>query len=178
MWNTDSALSAPEVLYGTDPNSLTMSATGNTSYTYYAYELCGSPANVTGARTFMDPGWFSDVKMSGLQPSTKYYYKVSGSQPNQYSDVFSFTTRQVPAATENLLFYVYGDMGEGASLIPEAKYTAQNVLGAIQETGGFVMHIGDISYARSIGWVWEVFFNLIESIAANFPYMVDVGNHE
>jgi len=126
----------------------------------------------------MDPGWFNDVLISGLQPSTTYYYQVSGSQANQYSEVFSFTTAQIPAATENLLFYVYGDMGEGATLIPEAKYTAQNVLGAIQETGGFVMHIGDISYARSKGYVWELFFNLIESIAANFPYMVDVGNHE
>lgn len=42
----------------------------------------------------------------------------------------------------------------------------------------FISHIGDLSYARGYSWLWDCFFNQIESIASKVPYHVCIGNHE
>ena len=41
-----------------------------------------------------------------------------------------------------------------------------------------LLHIGDISYARGIGALWDGFMTQIEPIAARVPYMAGIGNHE
>eukprot|EP00026_Physarum_polycephalum_P009974 Phypoly_transcript_10116.p1 GENE.Phypoly_transcript_10116~~Phypoly_transcript_10116.p1 ORF type:complete len:222 (+),score=21.54 Phypoly_transcript_10116:100-666(+) len=41
-----------------------------------------------------------------------------------------------------------------------------------------VLHIGDISYARGYGFLWDYFFDLIQPISTQAPYMVCIGNHE
>ena len=46
-------------------------ATGSSS-TYTREEMCGAPANTTGG---MQPGWLQAAVMSGLEPSTRYYYQ-------------------------------------------------------------------------------------------------------
>ncbi len=51
-----------------------------TTKTYTRAEICAGPANGTG---YFDPGSLHTAAMTGLQPSTKYYY-VYG------SDVRSF----------------------------------------------------------------------------------------
>jgi len=92
------------------------------------------------------------------------------------TDTYSFSTAPVPSATAPVNMIVYGDMGEGY-LVPEAAATATRVMGELADTD-LVLHIGDISYARSVGYSWEWFFNLIYNIATSIPYMVGVGNHE
>jgi hypothetical protein len=42
-----------------------------TTKTYTRADLCGAPANGTG---YFDPGSLHTAAMTGLQPSTKYYY--------------------------------------------------------------------------------------------------------
>jgi acid phosphatase type 7 len=41
-----------------------------------------------------------------------------------------------------------------------------------------LLHIGDISYARGIGALWDAFMTQIQPIAARVPYMTGIGNHE
>ncbi|CAF0736537.1 unnamed protein product [Rotaria sordida] len=41
-----------------------------------------------------------------------------------------------------------------------------------------LLHIGDISYVRGIGALWDAFITQIQPIAALVPYMVEIGNHE
>jgi hypothetical protein len=41
-----------------------------------------------------------------------------------------------------------------------------------------LLHIGDISYARGTGIIWDAFMTQIQPIAARVPYMVSIGNHE
>jgi hypothetical protein len=46
----------------------------------------------------------------------------------------------------------------------------------VQESGAqLALHIGDISYARGWGFVWDYFFDLVEPVAATIPYMVCIG---
>jgi len=42
----------------------------------------------------------------------------------------------------------------------------------------FLLHPGDLGYAMSSGYIWDVWAALVEPIAARVPYMVTVGNHE
>lgn len=41
-----------------------------------------------------------------------------------------------------------------------------------------VLDIGDISYARGLGILWEYFMDSIDNAAGSAPFMVGVGNHE
>eukprot|EP00164_Ancoracysta_twista_P016898 GFYU01028567.1.p1 GENE.GFYU01028567.1~~GFYU01028567.1.p1 ORF type:complete len:355 (+),score=133.72 GFYU01028567.1:160-1065(+) len=47
----------------------------------------------------------------------------------------------------------------------------------IDETD-FILHIGDLSYAESVGYIWEQFGTFIEDVASKKPYMTCIGNHE
>ncbi len=41
-----------------------------------------------------------------------------------------------------------------------------------QETSDFILHIGDIAYCKGIQRCWDQFFQQVQPIAANMPYMV------
>ena len=69
QWQTRDA-GKPMVKYGTTPGMYTMTANG-TNTTYTAADLCGAPANSTG---FVNPGAINRVLLTGLAPSTRYYY--------------------------------------------------------------------------------------------------------
>ena len=78
---------------------------------------------------------------------------------------------------------------------PNSLNTTRMVENMVDEID-FVLHIGDISYARGfssvvswsdttnrlIGYAtsmqWDLFFNQIEPIATRVPYMVCIGDHE
>lgn len=60
----------PVVHYGTRPSYLGSIATG-TSKTYKKTDMCGPPASLSG---FSNPGFIHDVLITGLIPSTQYFY--------------------------------------------------------------------------------------------------------
>lgn len=60
------------VQWGSSPGKYTASAVSDTQ-TYTRAEMCGPPANTSG---WGDPGLLHFALMSGLQPSTRYYYIV------------------------------------------------------------------------------------------------------
>jgi acid phosphatase type 7 len=84
-----------------------------------------------------------------------------------------------------MVWYCYaGDQGvsfsRGGQTIPyDASGTVSRVLQDIGESHGldFLLHFGDISYARGVGFVWEQWHALIEPVSARIPYMVSIGNH-
>ena len=71
--------------------------------------------------------------------------------------------------------------------------TSRLIMKEVNKTD-FILHIGDISYARgyaavvgvftfcdsfiSINLQWDEFFNEISPISMHIPYMVCIGNHE
>ena len=63
---------------------------------------------------------------------------------------------------------------------PYAKPVSDSIVKRVTEKDDIdlVVHIGDISYARGIAPVWDLFMTQIEPVAAKIPYMVSIGNHE
>ncbi|EGC32941.1 hypothetical protein DICPUDRAFT_155063 [Dictyostelium purpureum] len=41
-----------------------------------------------------------------------------------------------------------------------------------------IHHIGDISYAVGVSFIWDYYFDSMEPIISKVPYMVSIGNHE
>ena len=172
---TNSSQYIPLCQYGVSPTALTLQQNG-TSTTYKASDMCEGKANITGPQNFIDPGYMHTVLLEGLLPSTTYYYRV-GTNEHGWSAVYSFTNRPADE-NANVHIIAYGDMGV-APIGRGAQSTADRVLGQINTLNvTSLIHIGDISYARGIGALWEAYMALIQPIAARIPYMVGIGNHE
>lgn len=164
----------PVVRYGRSKAELPHEASGAFT-TYTAEDMCESPANITSQVWFRDPGFMHKVLLKGLANGKTYFYQF-GNEHDGWSAVYSFQSRPDPSVkTAN--FIAYADMGiDGA---PSATSTAvrsyQDVLDGYDS---FLLHFGDISYARGHGHMWDQFFHLIEPYATRVPYMVSIGNHE
>jgi len=61
---------------------------------------------------------------------------------------------------------------------PAYRQVAQVVRDLDAGYDSFLLHPGDLGYAMSSGYIWDVWGMLVAPIAARVPYMVTVGNHE
>ncbi|KAG7402340.1 hypothetical protein PHYBOEH_000048 [Phytophthora boehmeriae] len=164
----------PVVKYGLDPAALTQQAEGN-SKTYKASDLCNRPANLTSQQWFRDPGNMHTVILKNLKLGTRYFY-MFGSEKDGWSSVYSFMSRP-DDSVKNAKFIAYADMGVDPA--PAATSTAvRSYQDVMDGYDSFLLHFGDISYARGHAHMWDEFFHLIEPFATRVPYMVSVGNHE
>ena len=172
---TNSSQYVPKCQYGLSPTSLTMVQTGTTT-TYKASDMCEAKATIVGPQNFIDPGFMHTMLLADLRPSTTYYYRV-GTDEHGWSQVYSFTNR--PADKQEPVYIIaYGDMGL-APVEPGAKSTLERLITRVNSTNvTSVLHIGDISYARGVGALWDAFMTQVEPIAARVPYMTSIGNHE
>jgi len=165
----------PQCQYGLDASLLNFQVNG-TTVTYKASDMCEGKANITGPQAFIDPGYMHTMLLNDLRPSTTYYYRV-GSNEHGWSAVNKFITRPSSADDEvNLI--AYGDMGV-SPIESGAKSTIDRVLArVISENVLAILHIGDVSYARGIGALWDAFMSQVEPTTSIVPYMVGIGNHE
>ncbi|CAF1150011.1 unnamed protein product [Didymodactylos carnosus] len=172
---TNSSSYIPQCQYGLDPSSLEWQMNG-TTVTYTASDMCEGKANTWGPQTFIDPGFMHTILLNSLRPSTTYFYRV-GTDEHGWSSIFSFTNRPVNEDSEVTLI-AYGDMGLSPVELG-AKSTIDRVRARVMSTNiTCLLHIGDISYARGIGALWDAFMTQVEPIASHVPYMVGIGNHE
>lgn len=119
---------------------------------------------------------YPKVTLNGLQPGTKYRYRV----PALGADEHVFQT--APATRQDFSFAVYGDNRHAGGL----SFHRQ-VLRAIEReepahAGGFrfLLNSGDIveKAGEGHGWQWHSFLSDITPLAASRPYEVSLGNHE
>jgi acid phosphatase type 7 len=172
---TNSSTAPVSCEYGVDPSSLAWRTLGTTT-TYTASDMCEGRANQWGPQAFIEPGFMHTVLLQALLPSTTYFYRV-GSDVDGWSAVFSFTNRPGDG-DEPVTLIAYGDMGL-SPVEPGANSTINRVTARVTTSNiTCLLHIGDISYARGIGALWDAFMTQIEPIAAHVPYMVAIGNHE
>lgn len=173
MFNSASSRK-PKVQYGLSEDKLTDETTG-TSMTYKASDMCNSPANIVSQVWFRDPGYMHKVILKKLQLGTRYYYRF-GNNDDGWSDVYSFKSRPDPSV-KSAKFLAYADMGVDSA--PAATSTAVRSFQEVTKGfDDFLLHAGDISYARGHAHVWDEFFHVIEPYATRVPYMVSIGNHE
>ncbi|EQC32020.1 hypothetical protein SDRG_10219 [Saprolegnia diclina VS20] len=177
VYNSASDASTPMVKYGPSRTLVGATLHNGTSTTYDASDMCHAPATTVGQTLFRSPGYFHTVVMDGLAPGTEYFYQF-GNDVDGWSSVASFISRVPPGADADVSFLGYGDMGVDDA--PRGWSTALRVFEDVvaRDYNGFLLHFGDISYARGNGLQWDKFFALVEPVATRIPYMASIGNHE
>jgi len=164
----------PVVVFGKSSHDLNLNATGTAETPYTADDMCNAPANQTGQRWFVPFGNTNHVKLRGLEPGTVYYYRF-GTHRAGMSKVHSFTSPLPAGQGDETRFIVYADMGVGLNAASVGVGAAKDVRAGYNH---FLLHAGDISYARGSSWAWEAWFEMMEGISTRLPYMVSIGNHE
>lgn len=183
-WNTPSKQDQPTVYYGQDPSNLDGQATG-TSTTY--------ESAVT---------YDNHVLISGLEPFTKYYYRVS-SMSSDNSDPaaqgFYFTTARAAGDDTGFTMAWVGDLGLVVGDIFNKYIT--HTFESIEESRDsfeFLWHGGDFGYADD--WLWEelegaydsdfhgeqftynnimnTYYDTFVNVTKNVVYIAGPGNHD
>lgn len=115
--------------------------------------------------------FFHDVQISGLKPSTTYYYKILAGNGTTVSNVLNFTTAQAVGDKAQFTMAVLNDMG-----YTNAAGTFKYLHAAADEGLAFAWHGGDLSYADD--WMsgilpcesdWPVCYNGTSSELPNTP---------
>jgi len=173
-WQTYDVLKAEtKVMWGSKADDLEHSAVG-------------------GATVFTsDPerNWtMHTAEMTGLAPSSQYFYKVGGA--TGWSDIFEFKSQANADTLKDQLPQVHvilGDMGSAFAYSlcdscgsAERCICANKSAGVISEKPDMILHTGDFAYNMDTngGTTADNFFKNIQPVAANYPYMVSHGNHE
>ncbi|OQR92284.1 calcineurin-like phosphoesterase [Achlya hypogyna] len=132
--------------------------------TYTAEDMCHAPATTMGQTLYRHPGYFHSVVMDNLEPATEYFYQF-GNDVDGWSDVASFVSRVTRGDETPVSFIAYADMGVDDA--PRGWSTALRVFEDVVARGynHFLLHFGDISYARGNVLQWDKFFALLEPLA-------------
>jgi hypothetical protein len=137
-------------------------------------------ANTTG---WIDPGTLHRALVTGLKPSTRYYYAY-GSQDFGFSEEASFVSPPPVGPDTTVKFLAMADMGQaevdGSNEQEEmlASLNTTRLMTAEDDDKQLLIHNGDISYAKGYVSSWDVFFDQLAPLARSMPYMTIVGNHE
>ena len=175
-YTSNSNASLPQCQYGLSVDSLSLHADGE-SESYVASDMCEGQANLVGPQSYIHPGYLHTILLRDLRPSTIYFYQV-GTAEQGWSNIYQFLTRPPWNDESEVNLIAYGDMGV-SPIQSGARATIDRVLLRAQAKNvTAILHIGDLSYARGIGALWESYMDQIEPTSARFPYMVGIGNHE
>ena len=154
VWRTDSATDS-RIRYGTVQGSLTLSAT--------------VPAVVTN----------HIVTITGLTPSTKYYYDAgsttavdAGGTAEHY-----FVTAPTPGSSPPFRAWIIGDSGTGGSDQIAVRDAMLAYTGANRPN--FMLHVGDIAYTSGSETEFTDFhFTMYQDILRHTVHWPTLGNHE
>lgn len=143
----------------------------------------GALANVTGTTNFWTQVGsarqysFHFVPLTGLAPATTYFYRVSsGVAGAVWSNVYSFTTRDLDAP---LTFAIFGDMGpypvNNMDLLANASISAAS---PSSSQIAFVHHMGDHAYQMSSddGRRGDLYMIAFEGVLTRTPWLATMGS--
>ncbi|HEX3426193.1 MAG TPA: fibronectin type III domain-containing protein [Acidimicrobiales bacterium] len=176
---------APALYYGTSPNPVTTGTSVTPVKASY----------VDGLNT--ETVYCYHAALTGLAPSTTYYYVVTDGAGNRFpasGTGGTFTTAPQVNGRPSFVFSSYGDLGTPATTTLAGTQAAWNessdnayyAVNAIESAaaGNPLFHLlnGDLCYANlnynNQPEVWRDFQNNIQRSAANRPWMPALGNHE
>lgn len=169
-WKTSVAVS-PTVRYGASMTSLTTNTVGTTQ--------------VLTDVGYSNNYFYHTVKLRGLSPATKYYYRVvSGSDS---SNIYSFRTLPLPGtapnASNHLRFLIMGDdqLPEPRydSLMMAAKQKMTELYGPdFNDSVSFISMAGDQVDAGTLAQYENIHFKKTRYLSQYLPIQTCVGNHE
>ena len=150
--------SASTVQYGTAPGVYTQTASGSSDFYKYS--------------AMYTSGLIHHVPLTGLKPSTVYYYLAAGAATE-----FNFTSGAAIGASYPYTIGVFADIGESSN----AAHTVSNMLAGASDIDSFLLN-GDISYAsgcESKGCTtWDAFQRMMQPLSSSHPIAIEIGNHE
>ncbi|MEY5047717.1 MAG: hypothetical protein RLZZ175_1076 [Bacteroidota bacterium] len=170
-WKTSSGTES-KVLYGKSSSNLNLTTTGTN--------------NIWTDAGYSNNYYYHSVHLTGLQPYTKYYYKV---QTGAYvSPVYSFRTMPSPGGAEvsnkKMRFLIMGDNQlknepRYDSLVIRAKRKVEAKYGVpLNEAVDMVVMVGDQVDVGTLDHYENVHFNKIKAISPYIGISTIVGNHE
>lgn len=120
---------------------------------------------------------YHSVKLSGLEPGTRYVYTV-GSDENR-SDEFSFETE--PENTGKFSFLVITDHQKGNPCrLPDYGKVGELLKDALRKHPEcrFILTVGDNCDNGQNELQWNGMFEGLKGIIESIPYMMTTGNHD
>ena len=143
------------VQYGTASNSYSQTATGTVDFYKYS--------------ALYTSGQIHHATLTGLKPSTVYYYKVAGAAAE-----YNFTSSPGVGAFYPYKIGFFADIGESLN----ADDTVLHMLAGSRSIDSYVLN-GDISYAsgcESRGCAtWDAFQRMMSPLAATKPIAINIG---
>mmetsp|Transcript_18328 Transcript_18328/g.70799 ORF Transcript_18328/g.70799 Transcript_18328/m.70799 type:complete len:531 (+) Transcript_18328:49-1641(+) len=133
------------------------------------------------SKTYTQAAWegqLHTVTLTGLKPSTVYFYRVGDPAWDWSNHNFNFTTPpDVGSSTDPGEYHViaFGDMG--ATDVSDANIFELQRRAQASEID-LIIHAGDISYADGFMYTWDSYMRKVEFFSAYVPYMPVDGNHE
>eukprot|EP00958_Prasinococcus_capsulatus_P018616 scaffold2195_cov430-Prasinococcus_capsulatus_cf.AAC.2 len=153
-------------------------------------DLCDVPATTYG---WHDPGLIARALLPQISSGHRHVLYMLRNVDEEGEHVspklkFAFPPAEEISANNGLVSVAcYGDMGRGTydDTFTWQEYGTPSInttkrLAANAENGDIkaVFHIGDISYARGYGAVWDEWLDMASAYAHQVPYFVLQGNHE
>lgn len=141
----------------------------------------GSQATGSSEIVMFPYRWHS-VKLTGLQPATKYYYRLESGSGN--SEISSFTTLPGNSYKGHIRFLLFSDSQTDSAasgfVVRSARDKVNELYGGdLDDNINLIMHTGDITgYGPTISIWTSEFFMPFRPLSANIPFMSVAGNHE
>jgi hypothetical protein len=130
-----------------------------------------------------EPYRWHTVKLAGLQPNTRYFYKVASG--NGTSGIHSFKTLPDTSYTGKIRFVILSDTHEtdttrAGIVLRAAKVKISELYGPdIENHVNGIFHSGDIVVSgNSPGQYTAQYFQPFSALSGNIPTMTVAGNHE
>lgn len=122
-----------------------------------------------------------EATITGLKPSTTYYYAVYDGDTRLTPDdgSYHFTTNPVPGTEAPVLFWVVGDSGTGGrdqaavhtAMVEHTKKTGRPI--------DLYLHVGDMAYGSGTNQEFsDRFFRMYEPTLRHTVCWASMGNHE
>jgi len=180
------AAAAPQyarLSYTADPQdsmTVTWNTTASTSAEVQLGTATGSYTKTVKAKSIQANaglGYIHEVELTGLTPSTKYYY-IAGSTSDGFTAEASFTTGPVPSASCGSMKFAFladnrpDPIFGGGDNWPQIMGQAANHKPAFMLNGGDLVIDGDKidQWLKLLGWT--------TAVAKSIPFMPAMGNHD
>jgi hypothetical protein len=191
-WVTGDAQIGPKVT-PLDPSSVGTEVNYGTKSGHYSFTANGT--SVIYSQTYTEKGHLNytsgiihHVLLTGLLPSTRYYYICGDTTLSAISEEHQFMTPPSPGPTNYLpRIAVVGDLG----LTYNSSTTIDHL---VQNDPSMILMVGDMSYATNYNTTgfshphapvhqtyqprWDAWGRFMEPLVSHVPMMVLGGNHE
>tara|TARA_R110002096_G_scaffold97694_22_gene217868 strand:+ start:2744 stop:4792 length:2049 start_codon:yes stop_codon:yes gene_type:complete len=113
------------------------------------------------------------IKIDGLKPNTKYFYRVKNGNNTVLED-YSFNTAK-PDSLNELSFLILGDSGVNSDtqrLVRDEMVKSHNA-----DAADFLIHVGDVHQGDGSDYD-PIYFDVYKELLSKMNFYLSIGNHD